>query len=106
LLPPLAATFSATVPFNIFVTAGVPDCPTCFPSTFVNATGQGIATFSFVPDPPGRGWWLSSGVFDITPVPEPSTWLLVPTTVGLAWLAHKKRKSNKENALHGPYGAV
>jgi len=103
---PGAGGSGASFGYNIFVTASVPNCPTCFPSTFVNATGHGTATFSFVPDPPGRGWWLSSGVFDIQPIPEPATWILVPTAVGLAWLARKKRKANTEHAAHSPYGAV
>ncbi len=60
LLPPLAATFSATAPFTIFVQASLTDCPSNS-RQFVTATGQGIATFSFVPDPSGLAWWLSSG---------------------------------------------
>jgi len=82
-LPPLAASFSATAPFSILVTArlNIPTFPT------VQAIGQGIATFSFVPDPiGGQGWWISSGVFDIQPIPEPGTWLLVSTALGLIFV--------------------
>ena len=46
------------------------------------------------------------GADEIQVIPEPSTWLLVPTAVGLVWLAHKKRRANKGHPLHGPYGPV
>jgi len=99
LLPPLAATFSASVPFDIQISTqlceGEPFHHTCPPnSIFVGTIGQGIATFSFVPAPApfSPEWALESGIYEIQPIPEPGTWLLVPTAVGLAWLARKKRK--------------
>ena len=39
--------------------------------------------------------FVESGIYEIRPIPEPGTWLLVPTAVGLAWLARKKRKARK-----------
>lgn len=68
------------------------------------AIDHGVATLSFVPDTHGD-WALESGIYEIQPIPEPGTWLLVPTAVGLAWLARKKRKANREDALR-PYGAA
>lgn len=58
----------------------------------VLATGQGTATFTFVAESvtTGCGLALQSGIYEIQPIPEPGTWLLVPTGVGLAWLARKK----------------
>jgi hypothetical protein len=97
--PPLAATFSASVPFDIHISTLLCEDPdpshSCPPNSIsVDAMGQGIATFSFVPlpnFPPGE-WALESGIYELQPIPEPGTWLLVPTAVGLAWLARKKRR--------------
>jgi len=36
-------------------------------------------------------WWLESGTYNL-PIPGLGTWFLVPTAVGLVWLAHKKRR--------------
>jgi len=41
---------------------------------------------------PCGGWALQTGVYEIQAVREPGTWLLVPTAVGLAWLARKRRR--------------
>ena len=48
---------------------------------------------------PTGDWALESGIYEIQPIPEPGTWLLVPTAVGLAWLAYKKRKASKEHVI-------
>jgi hypothetical protein len=101
--PPLAATFSASVPFDIQISTLLCEDPNllhfCPPNSIsVRATGQGVATFSFIPEPetffvPGT-WALESGIYEIqSPIPEPGTWLLVPTAIGLAWLVRKKRKA-------------
>jgi len=55
------------------------------------STGSAKADFASL-DPDG----FFVGV-DATPIPEPATWLLVPTAVGLAWLAHKKRRAAKKS---------
>jgi hypothetical protein len=103
-MPPIGDPFTVTTPFRLDIQVALADCATCFTkSTTLLAAGAGDATFSFAPL--GSSWGLTSGVYEVTipinPVPEPSTWLLVPTAVGLAWLARKKRKANKEHVLHG-----
>ena len=98
LMPPISTTFTAIKPFSISIQARLPVCQnnSCVPGAFnsVTATGGGVATFTFAPDPfsPGTRWLLSSGTYLIE-TPEPGMWLLVPTAVGLAWLTHKKRRS-------------
>jgi hypothetical protein len=42
------------------------------------AIDHGVANLSFVPDTHGD-WALESGIYEIQPIPEPGTWLLVPT---------------------------
>jgi hypothetical protein len=104
LFPPLAATFSASVPFDIQINTVLCDSslmippPPCSPGIHVNAIGQGVATFSFIPDtlfPTLGDWVLESGIYEIQPIPEPGTWLLVPTAVGLAWLARKRGQGRR-----------
>ena len=60
-----------------------------------------------LPDVAGQfgGGPENTTTFERRAIPEPGTWLLVPTAVGLAWLARKKRKANREDALR-PYGAA
>ena len=97
-MPPIGTTFTATEPFSISIQARLPVCQnnSCVPGAFNNVTaiGGGVATFSFVPDPfsPDTRWLLSSGAYVIE-TPEPGMWLLVPTAISLAWLAHKKRRA-------------
>jgi hypothetical protein len=99
-MPPIGTTFTAAEPFSISIQARLPVCQnnSCVPGAFnnVTATGGGVATFTFAPDPvsPGTRWLLSSesGTYVIA-TPEPDMWLLVPTAIGLAWLAHKKRRA-------------
>jgi len=97
-MPPISTTFTATEPFSISILARLPVCPnnSCVPGAFNNVTalGGGVATFTFAPDPvsPGTRWLLSSGTYVIA-TPEPGMWLLVPTAIGLARLAHKKRRA-------------
>jgi len=101
-MPPIGTTFTAAEPFSISIQAKLPVCQnnSCVPGAFnnVTATGGGVATFTFAPDPvsPGTRWLLSSesgsGTYVIA-TPEPGMWLLVPTAIGLAWLAHKKRRA-------------
>jgi hypothetical protein len=98
ILPGLADHFSASVPFHMGLRTDL--CSVafqCFGGLFdirLVSQGQGIATFTFVPDPefPDR-WAPESGIYEIQPIPEPGTWLLVPTAIGLAWLVRKKRKA-------------
>ena len=98
LMPPIGDPFTRTTPFFLDLQVSLADCATCdMRSTVIHAAGGGDATFSFAPSPSGSLWLLTSAVYQITipinPVPEPSTWLLVPTAVGLAWLARKKVKA-------------
>jgi len=76
------------------------------------AGSPAIAIFSFralPPNPLAVEWFVNSAVYEITthinPVPEPSTWLLVPTAVGLAWLARKRGQGRRlPHCLYG-YGS-
>jgi PEP-CTERM motif len=95
LIPPIGDSFTVTEPFLIALQVRFANCATCFPSnngTLINATGEGVATFSFAPmafGPPA--WGLTSGVYRIA-TPEPATWLLVVTGVaGLAWWRKRGR---------------
>jgi hypothetical protein len=95
LMPPIGDSFTVTEPFLITLEVRFANCPTCFNSnngTFINATGAGVATFSFAPmafGPPA--WGLTSGVYQIA-TPAPATWLLVVTGVaGLAWWRKRGR---------------
>lgn len=87
-----------------FTTAMLPldqrgDSVTITEDTLAKLIVNGTITIFLFPDPGQRS---TSGVADIkylsaeltyAAVPEPATWLLVPTAVGLAWLAHKKRRA-------------
>lgn len=81
------SSFTASTPFMLTFGGG---------QIGVGFTGQGIATFSFVPDTSLPGalpprWTLASGVFAINPVPEPGTWLLVFTALSGLWLLRRVR---------------
>ena len=88
-LPPLGPAFTVMEPFAISITAALHDPGPV--TRGLTASGGGVATFAFAPDSFGR-WSFTSGSYLIE-TPEPATWLLVPTAVGLAWLARRKRKA-------------
>jgi hypothetical protein len=97
LMPPIGDSFTVTEPFLITLEVRFANCPTCFNSnngTLINATGAGVATFSFAPlafGPPA--WGLTSGVYQIT-TPEPTTGVLAATALiimGAAYLRRRRR---------------
>src|SRR5262245_2997644 len=81
---------SSEAAFSLMINGGLPAATGVY-----SLDGRGIFDF-----PDGQhvlgigGLPHLTGTLDISisinPVPEPSTWLLVPTAVGLAWLARKK----------------
>lgn len=89
LMPPLGDPFTVTEPFLITLHVGLDNCPNCIPGvTGIDATGSGIATFSFAQS--GRAWDQTSAVWTIQ-TPEPGTWLLLATgCIGLTWLRWRR----------------
>jgi len=102
-VPPLTGPAVATVPFT--VTASILSVPPEDPFPLaLPLRGTGLMTFTFLlpfTSPTLGPVWVSSRADFVIMTPEPSTWLLVPTGVGLAWLAHRKRKANREHGLQG-----
>jgi len=69
------------------------------PLTPLSLHGTGDMTFMFYGPHDsifGPQWFGDAGValWTIT-TPEPGTWLLVPTGVGLTWLARKRRRPSR-----------
>ena|SRR5215472_14868892 len=97
-MPPIGNFFAVSVPFSIALSVQLSDCPTCLTrNTIILAAGAGDAIFAFAPFPGRREWQPTGAFYKITtplnPVPEHSTWLLVPTAGGLAWLARRNRRA-------------
>jgi len=105
-LPPIAASATIIAPFTLTGNfRGAPGDGNLAPPTVVaQLIGSGIGTLSLVgassPIPVWNPLFVTLALSTPTIIPEPSTWLLVPTAVGLTWLAHEKRRATK--SMHCP----